>query len=306
MSAEHLERINSARIDWSTLWDRQVASEDWLIGPLVARGRGHALWAPAKAGKSLLALHVAACAAVGREVLDQPAGPPVRTLYVDHEMTADDVRERLTDMAFGPDDDLEPLAYLALPDVAVLDSAQGGRELLDVALDHRADLVVIDTFGRAVAGKENDADTTRAYWRHTGSPLKAAGIASLRLDHAGKDLDRGSRGSSAKTEDVDVVWKLAPRDRGRLDLHATHRRMAWVPEVVHLDRTEDPLAFTIATDSWPAGTKDAADLLDRLEVPLDAGRSRARDAIRAAGERMGNDALAGGLRWRRLQRKAHE
>ena len=38
--------------------------------------------------------------------------------------------------------------------------------------------------------------------------LKEAGIALLRIDHAGKDLTRGQRGTSAKRDDVEVVWFL--------------------------------------------------------------------------------------------------
>jgi hypothetical protein len=35
------------------------------------------------------------------------------------------------------------------------------------------------------------------------------GVACLRLDHFGKDAERGSRGSSAKNQDVDHVWELS-------------------------------------------------------------------------------------------------
>jgi hypothetical protein len=298
--AAPVDQFATALVDWHDLWNAPEVGEDFLIAPVVARGRGHALYAPAKAGKSLLVLYIAACAATGRAVLDQPAGDPVRVLYVDKEMTRADLRERLADMGFGPDDDLSRLAYYSLPALPALDTPQGGAELLALALHHRAELVVIDTVSRVLSGEENSNDTIQNFARYTGEGLKAAGIAALRIDHAGKDLDRGSRGGSAKNDDVDVVWQLLPRDRGRFTLKATHRRIAWVPEVVDIEQATDPLGYKLTTDSWPAGTADAARLLDRLEVPLDYGKTKARDAIKAAGEKAPrNETLLAALRFRR-------
>jgi len=293
-----------SRIDWADMWAGTDDADDFLIEPLIARGRGHALYAPAKAGKSLLALWLAAGAATGRTVLHHRGGEPVRTLYVDHEMTTSDVRERLADMGYGPGDDLEPLAYHCLPSLAVLDSEAGGAEVLALALAHRAELVIIDTLGRAIGGEENSADTLHNYYRWTGSPLKANGIAALRLDHAGKDAERGQRGSSAKADDVDVVWRLTARDRDHLDLVATHRRVSWVPQTVHLAQTADPLGFAIVGDSWPAGTAEVAAMLDRLDVATDAGRPTARQALNDADEKATNEVLGAAIRYRRARPSA--
>ena len=57
---------------------------------------------------------------------------------------------------------------------------------------------MIDTTSRVIAGEEDRADTFLALYRHTMRPLKAAGVAVIRFDHAGKDLAKGERGSSAK------------------------------------------------------------------------------------------------------------
>lgn len=293
--------LAGALVDWLELWNAREVADDFLIAPLVARGRAHSLYATAKVGKSLLLLYVAARAATGRPVLDHPGGAPVRVLYVDLEMTPADLRERLADMGFGPDDDLSNLVYYALPMLAPLDTSQGGAELVALAQYHAVDLVVVDTLSRVLSGEENSADTLRNFARCTGTPLKAAGVAVIRADHAGKDADRGARGTSAKADDVDVVWKLTPKDRGTFTLTATHRRIAWVPEVVNLERTADPLGWRLVDGSWPPGTAEAARLLDRLEVPLGAGRTIARRIVKDAGEKVANDALAGALRWRRTE-----
>lgn len=280
-------------------WGADHDLEEWLVAPFLARGRGHMLYAVAKTGKSLLALYIAACAATGRPVLDQPAGPPIRVMYVDAEMTRADVRERLSDMGFGPDDDMSNLIYYSLPALSPLNSPGGGQELVDLATFHDVQLVVIDTISRLVNGEENSNDTSIGFARCCGTPMKAAGIAILRVDHAGKEAERGARGGSAKNDDVDVVWQLVPRDRGKFTLKATHRRMSWVPDHLDLDQTTEPLHYEICTDTWPAGTAAAAGLLDRLGVPPGDGKGKVRAAVQAAGEGMRNEVILAAQRYRR-------
>jgi hypothetical protein len=48
--------------------------------------------------------------------------------------------------------------------------------------------------------------------RNPGGPLKRKGIASLRLDHTGREGNR-ERGSSAKGDDADIVRLLKPTDK---------------------------------------------------------------------------------------------
>ncbi len=63
-----------------------------------------------------------------------PAPHPC-TLYLDCEMTPDDLRERLGDMGYGPGDDLEPLAYYSLPSLPPLDTPEGGA-VTELAREH--------------------------------------------------------------------------------------------------------------------------------------------------------------------------
>src|SRR5699024_6188201 len=85
---------------------------------------------------------------------------------------------------------------------------RGGGQLLDLVDQHAPDLVVIDTVSRFIDGPENDADTWLALYRNSLVALKARGVAVIRLDHTGKDEDRGARGSSAKSSDVDAECTL--------------------------------------------------------------------------------------------------
>jgi hypothetical protein len=60
-----------------------------------------------------------------------------------------------------------------------------------------------------------------------GSLSKLKGVTYLRTDHSGKDTSKGQRGSSAKNDDVDLVWRLTRTDTKAgegVRLERTHSR----------------------------------------------------------------------------------
>ena len=112
-------------IDWPDFWAKDRNTEDWLIEPILATGRSHALFAPGGTGKSLLALWLAA------DATGQPSQHPARNvLYLDYEMTEDDLSERLESMGYGPDTDLHTSLYALLPSLPGLDQREGGKPYL--------------------------------------------------------------------------------------------------------------------------------------------------------------------------------
>lgn len=282
-------------IDWGEFWRRDRTAPEWALEDILAWGRGHSIYAPHKAGKSLLALWCAV-RLVERGCL---------TIYLDYEMGEEDLFERLGDMGYGPGRDLSLLRYALLPSLPPLDKAAGGAELLGIvdremeAHPGRHVSVIIDTIGRATVGEENPADTIRDFYRHTGLGLKQRGATWARLDHAGKDATKGARGSSAKGDDVDVVWRLAPIEGG-VELHRDAARMGWVPERVTLRLESDPvLRFVATTEGWPLGTLEVAAALDRLRVPLDASAQVALAELRKVNEGRRKAVVLAALRHRR-------
>lgn len=293
-------------IDWDTLLDGEPREAEWLVEPFIALGRSHSLTAPAKLGKSLLTLYVIGCLCIGRDAFTGDKRDPAKVLYVDHEMTEDDIRERLEDMGFTTSADRaalrENLYYALLPSSAPLDTTSGGAELCEVVEHLGVELVVIDTFSRVTSGDENDAGTTRDYYANTGQPLKRLGVATLRLDHMGKVKGKGTRGSSAKGDDVDVAWLLDDTDKGLKLTTPVRARMGWVPDTVNLAKTAEPLSWRVVENSWPAGTKPTADDLDAIGVPLTVGKGPARTALKAAGKPAPrNEVLLAAQRWRRSE-----
>ena len=298
--ADEADADTSAVVDWPQFWERDHTVEEWIYQDILARGRGHAIYAAHKAGKSLFTLSVAAKLATGSE--------PIVVLYLDYEMTEADLFERLDEMGYGPQTDLSRLRYALLPSLPPLDTAEGSVDLMRLVDKVRGDwpghhlVVVIDTISRAVCGEENSADTFRSLYNWTGIQLKRRGATWVRLDHAGKDSERGQRGSSSKGDDVDVVWHLKQTENG-ITLRRQVSRMSWVPEKVTFKLTEDPLAFVPLVGDWPPGTGALANILDRLDVPLNASRREASARLREIDEGRRHELVTAALCFRRERLK---
>jgi len=283
-------------LDWNAFFAHEPTEGEWVFPDVLARGRGHAIYAQHKQGKSLLALWIAVQLAGGPE--------PFVVCYLDFEMSEVDLRERLEDMGYGPQSDLSRLRYGLLPTLPPLDTAEGAAALigvLDRVQTERPDhhlVVIVDSIGRAVCGEESSADTIRGFYAHTGIELKRRGCTWLRLDHAGKESARGQRGTSAKGDDVDLVWKLTKTENG-VQLQRELARMSWAPERVTFKATDSPLSYVRLACELPAGTDEVAYWLDKHGVALDATYTVARKALSEHGVPKRKSLVLHALRYRR-------
>lgn len=284
----NLEAVRRAipAIDWYELWTRPDEDEEWIVEPLLPARRLIALYSPPKMGKSILMLELAAAIATGRDVLGVHTIRQ-RILYVDFENDpAQDTRERLKAMGYGPDD-LTDLVLVSFPNLATLDTAQGGIELMALVAAYNCQVIIIDTVSRAIKGDENENDTWLHFYRHTGLLLKQAGIALVRLDHAGKDVTKGQRGGSAKSGDVDAVWRLDIVGEDTFMLRCEAHRFRLNETEVAFRRQGFPLASIV--DANPK--KAAAEANERMwekclnmaHVAKPVSQREARRMIKAAG-----------------------
>ena len=287
-------------IDWNRFWSTDHNAEEWIVEPIIAAHRAHALFAPGGTGKSLMSLWLAAKIAAGEPIFGNPTQPH-RVLYLDYEMTADDLADRLQNIGIDQPERLANLHYALLPSIASADTPEGGAAICRLAELVDAQIVILDTFSRAVEGDENDADTVRAFYRHTGLGLKAAGRAFVRIDHAGKDLAKGQRGTSAKNDDVDIVWQMTATEQG-VRLTAKKRRMGWVPDTVELTISDDPLEYKMAQrPGYPAGTGEAITLLEELDIDRTLSARQVGQVLRQQGHRLSNQILRAAVKARKTQ-----
>jgi len=288
-------------VDWQRLWNEDTTDQEWLIEPILAKGRAHALYAGAKSGKSLLLLELAAALASGRSALGKPAQTPIDVLYIDYEMTASDIRDRLDAFGYSANDDLTRLHYVLLPSIAGLDTQAGAQAVIAAIKATNSQLVIIDTTARAVEGEENDADTMRAFYRWSGVNMKSLGVTWIRADHAGKDTSKGQRGTSAKNDDVDVVWKFTKRSATSILIESTHRRMQWIPEKIEMELREKDgkLTHMLLGDEYSDAAITTARDLDRLRAPIDIAVRAARLLLKEHDIKCSTDILRQALKLRR-------
>jgi AAA domain len=288
-------------IDWHQAWAGKPDHVEWLVEPLLERGTSNAWFGKPAAGKSLIALEAAAGLAAGRPVLGAPAQDPVTVLYVDVENAVNGIVERLQAFGYDPGD-LKRLVYSSFPDVPGLDTFAGGQFLLQAAEAHNPALVIIDTTSRIIAGKENDADTFLQLYRHALVPLKQRGITVLRLDHPGKDVDRGQRGSSAKDGDVDTVWLVERVPESGVNFERHKSRNDHGAGSLYLTRKSGPLRHEPGAFGMPPRAVDILAALAELGAPADITNRAAAKLLREDGKRVRGADLTVALRkWRETE-----
>lgn len=274
-------------LDLCTLLDPNRPPREYVVDGLIPAGAAVSLTAPAGTGKSLLTLALALAISRGARAFAGLSIPkPRRVLYVDMENTPDDLAERFTSFGIQRGDSLDGLTYLSLPALPPLDTGRGSAELRAIIDAYQLgpnDLVILDSLQRVIEGDENDADTMRAYYLHTGLHLKRAGITSLRLDNTGKDVTRGSRGTSGKRDDVDVELVMVPdaEDDETFRITVNKTRLSDLPPLTltrYIDKSGKTV-FTTASDTFRTAVNAAKDTLDRAGAAHDITLLQARDAL---------------------------
>lgn len=305
-------------LDWPSFFTTDFGAIQLLPGKLMGPGQQITVVGDGKAGKSLFCQEWMWRMATGQPFLGDDPQDPVRILYLDAENGQEQVQERFLSFGAGPFA-MGELRYASFPPIRPLDTAGGGVDVLAMVKATGAELVVIDTVSRFISGPENDADTWLNLYRHTLLPLKRDRIASVRLDHFGKDKERGGRGSSAKTQDVDHVWELSSQGGGSLTLKRTHTRTGIGPDFFALTRQarrdgdnwalggtrhvllsydEDPAAMEAAA---PGTVEHIIAALDRAGVPNDAGNRLVREKLAELQIPGGNSKIAEAVRLRKAR-----
>lgn len=237
-----------APINWDELFAEDFEKAEFLPGQLLEIGQQIALIGDGKAGKSLFMAEWCFKAITGSAFLTQDVCAPLTVMYLDAENSRRDLVMRLRSLGATPGILNGKLIYLSFPPFKPLDSKDGADQVMRLVEKYRPDVVVLDTVSRFIQGKENDSDTWLALYRLLHGRLKALRVAGIRLDHFGKDAEKGGRGSSSKSQDVDHVWELKVDEEGvaqsgnhievqtRLTLRRTHTRTGLGADRMSIER----------------------------------------------------------------------
>ncbi|MFF1292888.1 MULTISPECIES: AAA family ATPase [unclassified Streptomyces] len=242
--------VKFRRLDWAASFVKDFSEVDWLPGRFVERGQQVSLVADGKVGKSLFILNWCMALALEWRFLGHTTGEAYRVLYFDRENSERDIITRARSLGLKAEH-LAALGqrfdYRQFPQFdGTLDNpaAEAARQFLAIVDETKPDVVIIDTASRFIGGKEDSSDTWLQLYQLIHEPLKARGIACIRLDHFGKDEGRGSRGSSAKSQDVDHVWEMTRKSTAEvgssvvttLAMKRTHTRTGYGDDLLSIIR----------------------------------------------------------------------
>lgn len=223
-----LKAISMEEFLSSTLPER-----DYLLHPVIPEQGIVMLVAKRGIGKTFTALHISLSVAGGLSLFNWHAPKARRVLYVDGEMPAISMQERLAALATGmaaPPHAMQNFSIITpdmqsrpMPDLATA----YGQQALEPFLAG-VDLLVLDNLATLCrTGKENESQswTPMQTWL---LDLRRRGMAVLLVHHAGKSGDQ--RGTSAREDIMDTVISLrrpttySVAEGARFEVHLTKAR----------------------------------------------------------------------------------
>lgn len=211
----------------------ELPERGYLLRPVIPTQGIVIMFAPRGIGKTFAALGTALAVAGGLSIYSWRAPEAQRVLYVDGEMPAISMQERLAALSLGmaaPAHALQNLSIITpdmqarpMPDLATV----AGQQALEPFL-FGAKMLVLDNLATLCrTGKENESQswTPMQTWL---LDLRRRGMAVLLVHHAGKSGDQ--RGTSAREDIMDTVISLRrPRvynvvEGARFEVHLTKAR----------------------------------------------------------------------------------
>ncbi|MEX0730599.1 MAG: AAA family ATPase [Aquisalimonadaceae bacterium] len=185
---------------------REAILDPWLPGQGLSM-----LYAPRGVGKTHLSLGIAYAVASGGSFLGWNAPKAQEVLFIDGEMPASSLQERLSQIILSdanPPDDVPlrlitpDLQELGMPDLA----SEAGQAAINSQVTPQTKLVVVDNLSTLVrSGKENEGES----WQPVQAwalRQRAQGRSVLFIHHAGKG--GAQRGTSRREDVLDTVIAL--------------------------------------------------------------------------------------------------
>lgn len=261
--------LNSQTLLETEFPNRQTIMDPWLPS------RGLSMVVAARGiGKTWFALNVAVAVATGGRYLNWQAASPRRVLYIDGEMPAAVLQERLAQIIKSIDLHIDPenfriiaadLQETGIPSLAT----EAGRDFLQAECE-KADLIIVDNVATLCGTTgENDADAWRPV-QEWALRQRSAGRSVMFVHHASKSGSQ--RGTSAREDVLDTVISLRrPYDYSssqgaRFEVHFTKARGFYGHDA-------DPFEASLSDGGWTVNPIQTGDEITALRTMRDAGLS---------------------------------
>lgn len=249
----------------------EIPAREPLIDPILPRQGLMMIHAPRGIGKTFFALNLAYAVASGTDFLKYRVPKACGVLYVDGEMPAATLHERLAAIVDSEIPDV-PLRLVTpdlnletgIPDI----SSPEGQSLLDEVITNDIKLIIIDNLSCLCrSGKENEAESW-SFVQSWALRQRAAGRSVIFIHHSGKTGLQ--RGTSRREDVLDTVLSLRrPKDYdasegARFEVHIEKGRTLF-------GEVAQPFETSLETDDHGYQVWQMTDLADnRLDqfIPL--------------------------------------
>lgn len=195
--------------------DSEIPAREMILDPILPAQGLALLYSKRGVGKTFLSLSIAYAVAAGLPLLRWRNEKATKVLYVDGEMPANLMQERLRQLVIGAGAELPDVSYFRLvtpdlqdegtPDIA----RERGQRLIEAALGD-AKLLILDnlsTLAPSLQENESDAWAPIQGWL---LKLRKQGMSVLVVHHANKS--GGQRGTSRREDVLDSVVVLKHAD----------------------------------------------------------------------------------------------
>ena len=183
--------VGLREVSFGELNGMEFPPRDMVLGPILPTQGIAMVYAPRGLGKTYFALALGYAVAVGSSFLRWGAPRKRRVLYLDGEMAAVLMRQRLGQVSAGsyattvPTDDFRLICGDLQNDVAIDISSKTGQQLIEAHLDD-VDLLILDNLACVMhSGGENEGDSWLPVQQWLLS-LRRRGKSVLIAHHAGK------------------------------------------------------------------------------------------------------------------------
>ena len=193
------------------LLSRPLPIRELILAPWLATQSLNMIYSWRGVGKTQVALGIAYAVATGSSFLGWKASKPRGVLYLDGEMPANALQERLSKIGYGKQNLKEENLLLLTPDLQISKmpdlASNKGQQMIDELMLPSTELIIIDNLSCFVrsGARENDAES----WLKIGEwalAKRTQGKSILFIHHAGKSGNQ--RGTSKREDILDTVISL--------------------------------------------------------------------------------------------------
>lgn len=220
-------------IDIQTFLSLEMPPKKLLLSPWLPEQGLTMIYALRGVGKTYVSLSIAYAVATGGTIFGWQASEPKKVLYVDGEMPASTMQERLAQISRSSEKQILDSTYFRLitPDlqeagIRDLCTSEGQADIIEYVEDF--DLIVFDNLSTLTrSGKENEAESWLPV-QELALFLRRMGKSILFVHHAAKGGQQ--RGTNRKEDVLDTVINLrrppkySPSDGAKFEVHFEKNR----------------------------------------------------------------------------------